>query len=59
MIDTEKFDNELLNEIKGSIRAIRLENCLDPFIEYQEGRMSKGKLLEIISPYIAKLILDT
>lgn len=41
-------DKDIKVEIRGCLRAIRFGKCVDPFIRYQEGIISKGKLLEII-----------
>jgi len=42
-------DKDIKAEIKGCLRSIRFGACADPFIRYQEGIISKGRLLEIIT----------
>ena len=41
-------------EIRGCLRAIRFRQCDDPFMDYQGGIISKGKLLEIIANELDK-----
>ena len=45
-------------ELKGMIRANRVDGK-DPFFEYQEGRMSKGALLESLVPTLAEALAST
>jgi len=49
---TEQLDSFRPANIKNIIRSYRLKCNEDPFVLYQDGRMSKGKLLE----YIVKAI---
>ena len=44
-------------KIKGHIRCIRHNND-DPFILYQDAKLSKGKLCEIIAQAIQEYILS-
>ena len=35
-------------ELKGSLRSIRIDDDVDPFLVYQQANISKGALLDLI-----------
>jgi len=45
---TKQLDSAKPANLKNTIRAYRLKDNEDPFVLYQDAKISKGKLLEYI-----------
>jgi len=50
--------DEMMNRIKGTLRVGRMASVDDPFFEFQQGNVSKSRLLQHIVETVKEEIKD-